>query len=474
MGQNVSPRVFEAVLRADLYSFVQAIFPIVSPGGRFLPNWSLEAITYALTRVMKGEITRLIINVPPRSLKSICASVALPAYVLGHDPTQEIVCVSYSEALARKHANDCRAVMTSPLYRRLFSRTRISPLKDTELEFMTTARGCRLATSVGGTLTGRGGNLIIIDDPMKPQDAQSQSARENLEQWYGNTLLSRLNDKTRGAIIVVMQRLHVNDLVGHLLEQEGWSLLKLPAIAEVPEQIPLGPNRFHYREPGSLLHPEREPQAALDAQKREMGSAEFAGQYQQSPVPPGGNMINWELFQVHNDDPPIGINDKLIASWDTAMTANELSDYSCCIIAAVKAGKVFILDLFRERLNYPTLKRKVIDLHNRWQSRGRNYSLLIENKGSGTSLIQDLRATHEIRAIPMIPDGDKVMRMSRYSSKIEAGYVSLPFIAPWLDDFHAEILAFPLGRHDDQVDALSQLLDRVYNPRHMGARWGSY
>src|SRR5262249_43904477 len=300
MGQNFSPRVLDAALHADLYSFVQAIFPIVSPGYQLSRNWHLQAITYALTTVMKGEITRLIIAVPPRSLKSICASVALPAYVLGYDPTREIICVSYSEALARKHANDCRAVMASSLYRRLFPRARISPLKDTELEFMTTARGFRLATSVGGTLTGRGGDLIIIDDPMKPQEAQSESARDNVQKWYGNTLLSRLNDKTRAAIVVVMQRLHVDDLIGHLLEQEGWTVLKLPAIAEVPEQILLGPGRFHCRKPGDLLHPEREPQAALDKQKREMGSAEFAAQYQQTPVPPDGNMISWEWFQFHN------------------------------------------------------------------------------------------------------------------------------------------------------------------------------
>jgi hypothetical protein len=128
MGENFSQRLFDAVLRADLYSFVQAIFPIVSPGNHFSPNWHLEAITYALTRVMKGEITRLIITVPPRSLKSNCASVAFPAFVLGHDPTREIICISYSGELARNHANDCRAVMGSPLYRRIFPRTRISPL----------------------------------------------------------------------------------------------------------------------------------------------------------------------------------------------------------------------------------------------------------------------------------------------------------------------------------------------------------
>ena len=157
------------ILRSDLYEFVRATFPTVAGGATFLPNWHIEAIAYALTRVMQGETKRLIITVPPRSLKSICASVAFPAFVLGRNPTRRIIGVSYAESLSRKHANDCRALMKSPLYRQVFPGTRISPAKDTELEVTTTRGGFRLATSVGGTLTGRGGNLIIIDDPMKPQ-----------------------------------------------------------------------------------------------------------------------------------------------------------------------------------------------------------------------------------------------------------------------------------------------------------------
>ena len=155
----------------------------------------------------------------------------------GHNPRQRIICVSYSAELARKHANDCRAVMRSTLYGRLFPNTRISPAKDTELEFATTLGGNRLATSVGGTLTGRGGNLIIIDDPLKPQDASSQAARESTNQWYANTLLTRLDNKTQDAIVVVMQRLHLDDLVGHLLDQDGWTHLCLPAIAEYEQRI---------------------------------------------------------------------------------------------------------------------------------------------------------------------------------------------------------------------------------------------
>ena len=285
--------LIDAISRVDLYSFVQRIFPIVSAGSPFLPNWHVEAITYALTRVMRGEIKRLIITVPPRSLKVICASVAFPAFVLGHDPTRRIICVSYSEGLARKHANDFRAVMRSPLYQRLFPGTRISAAKDTELEVMTTARGFRYATSVGGTLTGRGGNLLILDDPLSAQDAHSERARESLKQWYANTLLSRLDNKAEDAIIVVTQRLHVDDLVGHLLEQGGWTELSLPAIAEVEQVVPLGPERYHHRKVGELLHPEREPSMGLGGSQAHHGLSRFC-----RPVSTGANRCGRQSHQM--------------------------------------------------------------------------------------------------------------------------------------------------------------------------------
>jgi len=242
------PALVAAIVRSDLYSFIRSIFPIVSPGGAFAGNWHIEAIAYHLTLILQRHLKRLIITLPPRNLKSICASVAFPAFVLGHDPSRRIICVSYSEALARKHANDCRAVMRSSIYGRVFPNTRISPDKDTELEFATTCGGNRLATSVGGTLTGRGGNLIVIDDPMKPQDAYSVPERERVKQWYANTLLSRLDNKAEDGIIAVMQRLHVDDLIGHLLQEGGWYVLNLPAIAEDEESVELCHHRTHLRQ----------------------------------------------------------------------------------------------------------------------------------------------------------------------------------------------------------------------------------
>jgi predicted phage terminase large subunit-like protein len=452
--------VAAAMIGTDLYSFVQATFPIVSSDGRFLPNWHVDAMCYELSQVIAGHTRRLIITVPPRSLKSICASVCLPAFVLGQDPARRIIGVSYSDLLAHKHANDCRALMNSNLYKAVFPATRISAAKNTETEIMTTQRGFRLATSVGGTLTGRGGNLVIIDDPLKPQEAQSQNARDSLRQWYSNTLLSRLDNKTEGSIIVVMQRLHPDDLVGHLLGQNGWRHLNLPAIAEEETLIRLSGGRSWRRQAGDLLHPEREPQTALDELKTSMGTMEFSAQYQQAPVPVGGNLIKWSWFKFYDSPPSPRPGDRLIVSWDTAMSSTQLADYSACVVLLVRGETIYVLDVIRARLEYPELKRAVLLHHKRWRQSTASYSLLIEKKGSGLSLIQDLYRDN-IHAIGINPDGDKVMRMAAQAAPIEAGAVHLPSNAPWLDEFKKEILSFPRGKYDDQVDALSQGLQRA-------------
>jgi hypothetical protein len=197
LPRSIAPQAtLDSVLRNDLVAFTQKVFGTVSPGDCLSPNWHIEAMCHELAKVMRGETKRLIVSIPPRHLKSICTSVALPAWVLGHDPTRRIICVSYAQDLAVKHANDCRTVMTADWYRRIFPGTRIDPAKNTEAEIMTTKRGFRLSTSVGGTLTGRGGNLIIIDDPLKPEDAMSENRRERVNDWCGTTLLSRLDDKS--------------------------------------------------------------------------------------------------------------------------------------------------------------------------------------------------------------------------------------------------------------------------------------
>ena len=307
--------VLDALLRHDLTAFTQRCFQTVVPGQTYLSNWHIEAIAHRLERCRQREIRRLIVTLPPRSLKSICASVAFPAFALGHDPSLRIICASYSQDLAAKHARDFRTVLESAWYRRLFPHTRIDPRKNTEGEIQTTAQGYRLSTSLGGTLTGRGGNLLLIDDPMKPTERMSEVKRAAVSEWYDSTLISRLDSKTEGAIVLIMQRLHVDDLVGHVLDKdEAWTHLNLPAIAEEDEEIPLSNGRFHRRKAGELLHPAREPMEVLEELKAAMGSQSFSAQYQQAPIPAGGALIKAEWFGTYAQAPEPARGERVVQS----------------------------------------------------------------------------------------------------------------------------------------------------------------
>lgn len=451
--------ILNAVLRNELHAFTRKAFATILPGDRFLSNWHVEAITHRLQQVAEGRIKRLLITLPPRSLKSLCASVALPAWYLGQDPTRRIICASYSDGLSTKLANQRRTVMKAAWYGRVFPGTRISTSKDTQTEFETTRGGGCFATSVGGTLTGRGGNLIIIDDPAKPGEATSETISQGIRDWFDGTLYSRLDNKAEDAIILIMQRLHVDDLAAHVLEHGDWVHLNLPAIAVEDEWIEIGPERFHRRRIDDVLHPDRDPRHELDALKARLGSYLFNAQYQQQPVPPGGNMIRWHWFPRYGHGLERGPDDYIAQSWDTASSASEMADYSVCTTWLVRGDTYYLLDVFRERLEYPDLKRKVIELYHRY----RPESLFIEEKGLGIGLVQELTYTHSIYPIGLIPQDDKVVRASRRSGMIEAGRVFLPEDAPWLGDFQQEVLAFPHGRHDDQVDSMVQFLGAIHD-----------
>ncbi|WP_377190456.1 phage terminase large subunit [Ruegeria meonggei] len=448
-------KLLKAVLRSDLALFTERCFAEINGGQEFLNNWHMDAIAHELTKVAQGETRRLLITLPPRSLKSITASVAFPAWLLGHDPGKKIICVSYGGDLATAHANHCRKVMASPWYQGAFPDTRIDPTKNTEGLSLTTAGGQRLSTTTGGALTGQGGSVIIIDDPMKAGDAYSETSRKKVKDWYDTTLLSRLDNKSTGAIILVMQRLHVDDLAGHVLAKGGWRHLDLPAIAPAAMDVEIGHNRFYRRKEGELLHPERDSQEVLDELRASTGTHAFSAQYQQRPVPAEGNLIKWSWFQYYDTAlEKKTYSTKIVQSWDTASKATELADYSVGITAIIEGRTIYVVDVVREKLDYPDLKRKVIKTAKRWKAD----TVLVEDKGSGISLIQDLKR-ELIRTIPIKPEGDKIVRMATCSAQIESGSVLLPRKAVWMNDFQSELLAFPEGHHDDQVDALSQLIN---------------
>src|SRR5246500_241846 len=282
---ELSPRELDVILRSDLGYFAERCFYQLNPQAAFLTNWHIEIIAAKLAAVREGKICRLIINLPPRHLKSLMASVAFPAWCLGHDPSAQILCVSYAQDLADKLARDCRSVMMSAWYRRIFP-TRLAAHRQAVQEFLTTRQGYRLATSNGGVLTGRGADIILIDDPLKPEEALSDAQRQAANEWFDHTLYSRQNDKQHGAIVIIMQRLHEDDLVGHVLAQEPWEVLSFPAIAEADEVHrieTIWEPRCFTRRRGEALHPEREPLDTLERIRRTIGEYNFAGQYQQAP-----------------------------------------------------------------------------------------------------------------------------------------------------------------------------------------------
>ncbi|MBL8575601.1 MAG: phage terminase large subunit [Mesorhizobium sp.] len=456
-------RLLEELQRQMLRAFVETMFRELEPGTAYVRNWHVDTICWHLEQVANGKCLRLMINLPPRSLKSFIGSVAFPAWFLGRDPARKVVTVSYSADLAAKLTGDFRRLIETPTYRRLFPAMKLKG-KNTEIEQRTAAGGHRYATSVGGTLTGRGGDIIIVDDPIKADSVMSEAERTAVNTWFRNTVVSRLDNKTTGAIVIIMQRLHQDDLVGHLTEEDehGWTVVNIPAIAteDCSYRISDHPGReYHYRKQGEVLDPGREPLAALNKTKRNIGSDRFSAQYQQMPLPPGGNLIQREWLVDYDELPDLEQADAVILSLDTAASAEEHNDFSVCTTWAVFGDHYYLFDVFRRRVEFPDLKKNALSLIAKY----RPNIVMIENAGTGMSLRQVLiNELREKRRRPRLfkptPRGDKVTRVAGVTALLEQGRVHIPKDAPWRDEFLKEVLGFPSAKHDDQVDSMEQFL----------------
>ncbi|MRS98903.1 phage terminase large subunit [Ralstonia pickettii] len=445
------------LMRNDFASFIAASFDELNPGTTYLHNWHIDVIADRLTQFADGKLTRLVIMLPPRSLKSHCASVSLVAWLLGRDPTKRIICASYSQDLADFHARSCLKLMQSDLYRRLFPATQLSASRRAVAEFFTTQEGMRLATSVGGTLTGKGGDYVIIDDPLKPEDALSDTLRNNANEWYDGTVISRLNNKATGGVLIIMQRLHEDDLVGHVLQQHGWEVLRLPAIAEEDEEYlidtPIG-SRTCKRKAGEALHPERETLETLAQIRAAQGEYHFAAQYQQLPAPRGGAMLKLDWIRYYDTHEKPESFDHVVQSWDTAAKVTELADYSVCTTWGIKDKIVYLLDVYRKKVDFPDLRKMAIMLAERYCPQ----YVLVEDKSSGTQLIQGLPDNGNWMVKACKPEGDKKVRFGPLTCLFENEKVLLPRRAPWLDSYVYELTTFPTSRYKDQVDSTTQAL----------------
>ncbi len=454
LSNVTTPHEIEALLRTDFSSFIQRSFKVINPSVDYLHNWHIDVLAEYLQSCEEGEIQRLIINMPPRYLKSIVVSVAWPAWLLGHDPSRRIIVSSYAQGLANKHSMDCRLVMEQKWYNYLFPRVKFSHDQNEKHKFVTTQRGFRLATSTGGSVTGEGGNFLIVDDIHNPINIFSDVKRESDIAWFEHVFSSRLDDKKKGVFVVVMQRLHEDDLSGKLLQKHGWEMLSLPAITEKRTVIGYEGKMLKIRAEGELLHEAREGKEQLENIRQDLGSAAYLAQYQQRPVSLESSLLRLAWFNRYDKMPEME-EGMVVQSWDTAIKGLAQHDYSVCSTWLCMDKEYYLLDVMRDKMEYPALKKRLVRMAKIWSPD----VVLVEDKASGQSLIQDIKRETRLPIMAVMPKKDKITRLAAVSALIEAGQVWLPKQAQWLEAFENELLKFPQVQHDDQVDSMSQLLN---------------
>lgn len=463
--------VKNAVFRQSFSTFVQKCFYELNPSEKFINGMYIDLLCNQIQSMIEGENQKLIINLPPRYLKSVICSIALPAFILGHNPSAKIMCISYGEDLASKLATDCRTIMETDWYKELFFQTRIRGDRRSSMDFETTKHGGRFAVTISGGVTGRGADWIIIDDPLKPVEAFSDIQREKVNELYGNTVNSRLNDKNTGRILVVMQRLHAHDLSGFLFENDpDFKSIVLPLIAVQDEEWQIknhitGKIVIYKRKKGELLHPEREGEKVVNSYRNSMSPFVFSAQYQQNPIPIGSGMIKQEWITTYQELPKLS---KIILSWDTASKTTETNAYSACVVIGVgKDQKYYLLEVFRGRLDFPSLTRKVKELSDKYEGKMSGKIItLVENASSGISLCQTLKGKIT-NLIPVSCKSSKEQRFDIVALKTEQGELLFPGqYEPWFKSFEDEFLTFPRSLFKDQCDALSQAIGYFEEHKH--------
>jgi predicted phage terminase large subunit-like protein len=451
--------LLDALCAEDFLSFVEEALGIIEPGRALVPSWHIEHLAWQLHEVALGRERRLIINVPPRSLKSLLVSVIFVAFLMGRDPTLKVIVASHTNELARTHATNFRRLVSSAFFARLFPKFQLAAAENRVMTQKTTLNGHRIATSVGATITGQGADLIIVDDPNRAKDVSSEAHRLRVNTYFDQELFTRLNDKQRGKVILVMQRLHEDDLTGHLLTRGRWTHTKIPARAAETAKYRKGPRveDVYVRPEGDILLPTLNDEDSLEDLRATLGSLSFEAQYQQNPTPAEGAVIKRSWLRYY-DSVPDNLEFVLV-SWDLASTVTEESDYSVGTVWGRLGREFYLLDVVRGRMEAPDLRRCIEETHLEWDA----HATIIEKAGIGDAIGSEMHRQSRIRPILIPVRLDKQARLLAESPKFEAHQVLLPREAGFLATIVGELLAFPFGRYDDQVDSTSQALRYMSN-----------
>ena len=399
-----------------------------------------------LEAVERGEIHRLMIFMPPRHGKSLLATQLYPAWYLGRHPDRFVISASYGQDLADDFGRKVRNLISSPVHRTVFPTCQLADDAASMRRFNTLAGGSHYAVGRGGPITGRGAHLLILDDLLKDrEEAQSEAIRRSLREWYAHVAYTRL--QPGAAIVLIATRWHEDDLAGRLLNEhanENWVVVSLPAIAEVDES---------FRRAGEPLWPERFPLLDLQRIRQSVGSAAWAALYQQRPAAAEGTIFKRDWIRTYHDLP--SSFQKIVQSCDTAFKTGAENDYSVITTWGVTENGYFLVSLWRGRVEFPELKRQVASQAEQWKS----HAILIEDKASGQSLVQELKLATRFPILPVKIDSDKRARAEAVTPLFEAGRIFVPESAPWVDAYIDELLAFPVGAHDDAVDSTTQALN---------------
>ncbi len=448
----------QALLRLSFLAFVAKVFETLHNGKEMHDNWHVEAICHALDQVQKGTEKRVMIHVPPRCLKSIIVSVAWPAFLLGHNSGLQIFVVSHNLDLATGLSNKFRQIINADWYKAAFPTMSGAPQKDNERIFLTDAGGFREAISVSGAVIGKGADICIMDDLLDASEVTTETGCAKVNHWIDTSLSTRLNDPASSAVVLVMQRLAMNDPAAHLQTQEYWNCVSLPAIAEKDQIVPISDIEEYHFKKDELLDAARLPMDVLDVQRAKLGEANFLAQYQQRPVPAGGGEIDISLFRRYKTLPkPYDVR---FLSVDAA-SGSQSGSYSVIQVWQVTNGNVYLVDNQRGYWTFPQLKKRAVDTQTLWKAD----FVAIERASSGLALIDVLWEHYPDRIRRILVQGltfkglSKEDRAAKAMVLVEQGRVHIPYEGDWLNDFFAELGAFPAGSNDDQVDAFSQAIE---------------
>jgi predicted phage terminase large subunit-like protein len=449
--------VYKILAERSLREFIEQAWHIIEPLAPFVPGWHIDCLCEHLEAVSTGQINRLIVNEPPRTMKSGLISVFWPTWEWATRPTTRWMFSSYSMGLSVRDSLRCRRIIENPWYRARWGRTyQLTGDQNVKSRYENDKAGYRLATSVGGSVIGEGADILVCDDPNNLDEIHSDPVREGVNRWLDEVWSTRMNDPKTGRQVVVQQRGHDRDATGHLLSQDvKWEHILLPMEFDGKRRsTSLGPYDPR-KEVGELLWPERFDAAVLKDLKTRLGSYGAAGQLQQSPAPAGGGIFKREHWRFYKARPMKF--DEVVLSWDMTFKKTTDSDY----VAGGAWGRVgadkYLLDRVKERMGFADSVKAVRAMKKRWPQA---VAILVEDKANGPAIIETLQK--EIPGVIAVnPEGGKEARAYAIQPEHEAGnlYLPDPSIAPWVDEYIGEMASFPRGANDDEVDQTTQAIN---------------